>query len=116
MSDLIKSIKAWIAMIASFLRPIFDAWIEGVKTWWKLVIVGAITSAVDILAVVLPSLGPVAAAFRDAIAKAGPIADDLKVGFVSLANATLAETTAGVSSGGLSTPDNATDTAAAAFA
>lgn len=116
MRDLIKSIKAWLAIVAGLVHPAFDRLIAGVKIWWNLIIIGAITSAVDILAVVLPSLRPAALAFRDAITAAGPIADDLKVGFVALANSTLAETSAGVSGAGVSTPDNATDLAAAAFA
>ena len=45
MRDLIKAIKAWIAMIERIFKPIFDTWINGVKTWWSLIVLGGLQEA-----------------------------------------------------------------------
>jgi hypothetical protein len=117
MRDIVRAIKAFIAVVVSIFRPVYDKFIDGVKTWWNLIVLGALSTAGDILTAAAPLLAPIAGAFRDAIATGGgPILATLKPGFVSLANSVLAETSSGVTGAGLSTPDNAADLAAAAFA
>src|ERR1700723_1303064 len=97
MRDIVRAIKAFIAVVVSIFRPVYEKFIGGGQTWWNLIVLGALTSAGNILTTAAPLLAPIAGAFRGAIPTGGgPILATLKPGFVSLANSVLAETSAGV--------------------
>ena len=86
MRDLIKSIKTWLAIVAKVVKPAFDFWIESVKIWWNLVIVGGLQVAGDVLVAATPLLTPIINAFVTAFeTSGGPLADQIKAPVAALA-------------------------------
>lgn len=117
MRDLIRAIKAWIAMVAGLLNPVYDRLVSGVKIWWQLIVLGGLQVAGDILAAATPALQPIVAAFVNAFETSGaPLADQVKAPISALASGAFNTSAANLTAQGPSTPDNALATAAAAFA
>jgi hypothetical protein len=116
MTDLIKSIKAWLAIVASVLKPVYTDLVSGVQVWWQLIILGALNVTGDILVAATPVLTTIVGAFVSAFNTEGaPLAAQIKAPIAALAASTFNTSSANLIANGPSTPDNAIAQAAAAF-
>jgi hypothetical protein len=115
-TDLIKSIKAWLAIIAGILNPVVDQFKAGVQIWFQTIIVGGLEVTGTLLARATPVLSTIVTAFVDAFETAGaPIAASVSAPITSLAAGIVNTSSANLTTVGESTPANAVAQAAAAF-
>lgn len=110
-------LKAFLAFLGNLVNPIGTRFAAGVQTWWNLIIIGGLKVSLPILGAAAPLLQPIADEFSKVIrTTGGPLRALLFAPFGFLAKEAVELTQAPLIAAGESTPDNAIDRAAAAFA
>src|SRR5208337_3995025 len=117
MRDLIKSIKAWLAIVAGILAPAIDQFKAGVQVWFQTIIVGGLEVTTTLLARATPALKPIIDAFINAFEVSGaPLAAEIAAPVAAFAKGTFTAASGNLIAGGESTAANAVDRAATALA
>ena len=116
-SDIVDLWKATLAIISSLWTPDLPKLTDAIQKWWTALILNALDVATPVLKAGVTALQPLVQNFVDTMNTSGaPLASAVKAPIAALAAGTFNTSSANLSAGGLSTPDNAAAQAASAFA